>query len=215
MKSLTSSMQSKSHMLSLALSLSTIVILLGIFGLVIVANHRQKKKNQLKAILRSKNLGPALESRKIAREVGSRFLLPRYNQTKKEMIASSKAAVTSSGTNPAVKPPSAPAGNSSAIIDKKFQNRLKKMDFNELISGIMYRMRKQGDFTLSQETKDPVTVVLPTQKLTQTKAAPPVPTFAPLIAAPIAAPLPTRSLPETSFFYKKGSVTTSGSSKTS
>ena len=79
MKSLTEKMQDKSHMLSLALSLSTIVILLGIFGLIVVANHRQKRKRQLKAILRAKNLGPVLESRKIAREIGKNFL-PRYTQ---------------------------------------------------------------------------------------------------------------------------------------
>ena len=65
MKNLASEMQSKSSLLSLALSLSTIVILVGIFGLVVVANHRQKKREQLKAILRAKNLGPVLESRKI------------------------------------------------------------------------------------------------------------------------------------------------------
>ena len=79
MKNLASEMQSKSSILSLALSLSTIVILLGIFGLVVVANHRQKKREQLKAILRAKNLGPVLESRKIASEVGNNFL-PKYTQ---------------------------------------------------------------------------------------------------------------------------------------
>ena len=51
-RSLTTAMQTKSHVLSLALSLSTIVVLVGIFGLVVVANHRQKRKRQLKAILR-------------------------------------------------------------------------------------------------------------------------------------------------------------------
>ena len=81
MKNLASEMQSKSSILSLALSLSTIVILLGIFGLVVVANHRQRKREQLKAILRAKNLGPVLESRKIASEVGNNFnFLPKYTQ---------------------------------------------------------------------------------------------------------------------------------------
>ncbi len=49
---------SSSHMLSLALSLSTIVVLLGICGLIIVANHRQRRKRQLKKIIRAKNMKP-------------------------------------------------------------------------------------------------------------------------------------------------------------
>ncbi len=73
LRSLEAQMQDKSHLLSLFLSLSTMVILLGILGLVLVANHRQKRKRQLKAILRAKNLGPVLESRQIAKEISDNF----------------------------------------------------------------------------------------------------------------------------------------------
>ncbi len=73
LRSLETRLQGKSHLLSLFLSLSTTVVLLGILGLVLVANHRQKRKRQLKAILRAKNLGPVLESRKIAKEISQSF----------------------------------------------------------------------------------------------------------------------------------------------
>ena len=202
MKYLTSEMQSKSHMLSLALSLSTIVILLGIFGLVIVANHRQKKKQQLKAILRAKNLGPVLESRKIAREVSDSFGLARYNQLKKNSLVSTnpttvKPIASSEDAKP--KPPKPPTATTtdeppppSSASESKYQNPLKKIDSNEFISGIMYRMRK-GEYTPEQEiatlesnTKQPTTVA--------------------------AAPVPTRPPPETSFYYKEGPPTSSSSS---
>ena len=146
MKNLASEMQSKSSLLSLALSLSTIVILVGIFGLVVVANHRQKKREQLKAILRAKNLGPVLESRKIANEVGSNFL-PKYTQVAagssggrrdrpKKKTKSFKPLLPAALTGPSRR---AKTAAELAAIDGKFQSRLKKLDFNEFISGLMYR----------------------------------------------------------------------------
>ena len=60
--------------LSLALVVFAVVILIGIVGLGIVVCHRQKRKRQLKALLRSKNLGPLLSSREIAKGISSKYL---------------------------------------------------------------------------------------------------------------------------------------------
>jgi hypothetical protein len=46
---------------------------LGIIGLGVVVTHRQKRKRQLKDLLRAKNLGPILESREIAQNTGTFF----------------------------------------------------------------------------------------------------------------------------------------------
>ena len=46
---------------------------LGIIGLGVVVTHRQKRKRQLKDLLRAKNLGPILESREIAQNTGKFF----------------------------------------------------------------------------------------------------------------------------------------------
>ena len=167
MKSLTEEMQDKSHMLSLALSLSTIVILIGIFGLVVVANHRQKRKRQLKAILRAKNLGPVLESRKIAREVSKNFL-PKYTVQKKPSMASSKLPMNT----PDIEEPSKPAKAS------------KWGDMNELLSAIMYRMRK-ADYAEDPDKEIP-----------------------PMVMNSIS-PIPDAK--ETSFYYKESSLTTTSS----
>ena len=217
MKNLASEMQSKSSILSLALSLSTIVILLGIFGLVVVANHRQKKREQLKAILRAKNLGPVLESRKIANEVGSNFL-PKYTQFRPKSSASS---IATSPPKPKCFKPSLPAALTSprsktaaelAAIDGKFQSRLKKLDFNEFLSGLLYRVRK-GEFTPEHGTSAPIVEEFsepppppPPIKYT-TPALPPPP--------PPKKPPPMSQQPQTSFFYKEGSLTKSESSSTS
>lgn len=215
MKNLASEMQSKSSILSLALSLSTIVILLGIFGLVVVANHRQKKREQLKAILRAKNLGPVLESRKIASEVGNNFL-PKYTQVRKSTSSSIAASPTKpkkffkSSLPAALTSPRSKTAAELAAIDGKFQNRLKKLDFNEFLSGLLYRVRK-GEFTPEHGASAAVgefsTAPPPPPPIKYTTPAlpPPPPPKKP----------PPMSPPQTSFFYKEGSLTESESSTTS
>ena len=72
MKELTLSMSSsRTNELSFALVTFAVVIFLGIIGLSVVVTHRQKRKRQLKALLRAKNLGPILESREIAQNTGN------------------------------------------------------------------------------------------------------------------------------------------------
>jgi len=61
----------------------------GILGLAAVVVHRQKKKHQLKALLRAKNLGTVLETREIAQGISKKYnlenRLPRYTQVRKEI----------------------------------------------------------------------------------------------------------------------------------
>ena len=72
MKELALGMSARSHTneLSFALVTFAVVIFLGIIGLGVVVTHRQKRKRQLKDLLRAKNLGPILESREIAQNTG-------------------------------------------------------------------------------------------------------------------------------------------------
>ena len=56
---------------ALAVFALALVILVGIFGLAVVVGHRQKRKRQLKALLRAKNWGPFLSIREIALGIGS------------------------------------------------------------------------------------------------------------------------------------------------
>ena len=71
MKELALSMStSRTYQVSFALVIFAVVIFLGISGLFVVVIHRQKRKKQLKALLRAKNLGPVLESREIAQNTG-------------------------------------------------------------------------------------------------------------------------------------------------
>ena len=77
MKELALSMSSsRTNELSVALVTFAVVIFLGIIGLSVVVTHRQKRKRQLKALLRAKNLGPILESREIAQNTGE---ITRYS----------------------------------------------------------------------------------------------------------------------------------------
>ena len=64
------SARSRTNELSFALVTFAVVIFLGIIGLGVVVTHRQKRKRQLKDLLRAKNLGPILESREIAQNTG-------------------------------------------------------------------------------------------------------------------------------------------------
>ena len=84
MKELALSMSSSqgTHELSLLLVAFAAIIFVGILGLVVVVVHRQKRKRQLKALLRAKNLGPILESREIAQSTGMKHY-PQYVHIKK------------------------------------------------------------------------------------------------------------------------------------
>ena len=62
---------------SFALVTFAVVIFLGIIGLFVVVAHRQKRKRQLKALLRAKNLGPLLDSKEIAQSTGMKYY-PQY-----------------------------------------------------------------------------------------------------------------------------------------
>lgn len=178
MKYLTEEMQDRSHMLSLALSLSTIVILIGIFGLVVVANHRQKRKRQLKAILRAKNLGPVLESRKIAREVSDNFL-PKYRPVTKSSMSSLNHV----------------GGLTSAEIEERSHMKISKYNnINDLLSGILYRIRKTE---FSPDSSNPSSH--------KPSTASEVATISSRIA----------KRPETSFFYKESSLSCSPASSMS
>ena len=172
MRSLTEKMQGKSHMLSLALSLSTIVILLGIFGLIVVANHRQKKRRQLKEILRAKNLGPVLESKKIASEVGNNFL-PKYAKEREERLARKRLE--------------AKLPMNTADIEEENplswkNSKLRLSEFNELVSSIMYRMRRSNNE--SHFSPEQLRKIQPLKS-------------------------PARPATETSFYYKESSLTSS------
>ena len=69
------SARSRTNELSFALVTFAVVIFLGIIGLGVVVTHRQKRKRQLKDLLRAKNLGPILESREIAQNTGKFIFL--------------------------------------------------------------------------------------------------------------------------------------------
>ena len=69
------SARSRTNELSFALVTFAVVIFLGIIGLGVVVTHRQKRKKQLKDLLRAKNLGPILESREIAQNTGKFIFL--------------------------------------------------------------------------------------------------------------------------------------------
>ena len=177
MRMLTSQMQDKSHILSLALSLSTIVILIGIFGLIVVANHRQKRRRQLKDILRAKNLGPVLESKKIAREVSD------------NLMSSKKTKPFPPKRKPVMRLPM-----NTPDIELQTGSRaarfFRKLDFNELMSSILYRMRK-AEFSPSHNISEPALT-----SAIRREDTPKVP-----------------EVSETSFYYKESSVTTSESEK--
>ena len=122
--------------LSFALVIFASVIFIGIIGLGIVVVHRQKKKRQLKALLRAKNLGPLLESKEIATNTGKKYY-PRYTTD----ISLSTAASPHPGTpipNPDIETTSPPPETIVGV------NKLKKLDINDLLAGIMVRMRKSG-----------------------------------------------------------------------
>ena len=72
------SARSRTNELSFALVTFAVVIFLGIIGLGVVVTHRQKRKRQLKDLLRAKNLGPILESREIAQSTGNFIFLFSY-----------------------------------------------------------------------------------------------------------------------------------------
>ena len=153
--------------LSLALVVFAIVILIGIVGLGIVVCHRQKRKRQLKALLRSKNLGPLLSSREIAKGISSKYLSPKYTHMKNSFSTPPSPGVSTKPPKPKQSPPkpSLPPPppisrpTTPAVIpdinELKPQNKGKpgniKADINELWSSILYRVRKAE--YISRDTK--------------------------------------------------------------
>jgi hypothetical protein len=137
--------------LSLALVVFAIVILIGIVGLGIVVCHRQKRKRQLKALLRSKNLGPLLSSREIAKGISSKYLSPKYTHMKNTVSTPPSPGISSKPSSSKNVPPlplSRPITPAAIpdINEIKSQNKAKhgniKADINELWSSILYRVRK-------------------------------------------------------------------------
>lgn len=172
MKELSVDMEMRSTWLSFALAIFAITIFVGILGLAAVVSHRQKRKRQLKALLRAKNLGPILESKEIAQSVGEKCLPTKYTQVNNKHSRS----VT---PNPDI----------DHVLKSKSKTS-KRLDINDLISGIMVRVRK-GEYTTSstdEYTKPAETVM----------AEPTLPEVAEV----------TR-LPETSFYYKESSLSVS------
>ena len=115
MRQLTSSarvqrlIESRPMELSLALVVFAVVILVGIVGLGIVVCHRQKRKRQLKALLRSKNLGPLLSSREIAKGISSKYLTSKYSHMNNSSSSSSSPSIpTSRKVQNRVPPPPPP-----------------------------------------------------------------------------------------------------------
>ena len=93
-----------------------------------------------------------------------------------------------------------------AAIDGKFQNRLKKLDFNEFLSGLLYRVRK-GEFTPEHGASASAVV----QEL-QPPPQLPIKYTTPVLPPPPPPKKPPPITPQTSFFYKEGSLTNSESS---
>ena len=131
--------------LSSALAVFALVILVGIFGLAVVVGHRQKRKRQLKALLRAKNLGPFLSSREIALGIGSKYLHSSAKRSSEISLATSTVPTLPSRT-PSSAPPPLPAKKRQVQPDRS--SATKKVDVNDLLSGILYRSRK-GDYTTS------------------------------------------------------------------
>ena len=94
---------------------------MGIIGLFVVVAHRQKRKKQLKALLRAKNLGPLLESKQIAQNTGMKYY-PQYVQKKQPRDGSRRG-----GTSP---PTPDIDGPDMEVGDHK---KWKKLDINDLL----------------------------------------------------------------------------------
>lgn len=123
MKELSLSMSTNSVEVSVALVTFALVIFLGIVGLFVVVLHRQKRKRQLKALLRAKNLGPILESKAIAQSTGMKYY-PKYT------------------VNPDIE----------ALPEEK--KVFRRLDINDLLAGIMIRVRKSSQKDLDKSAVD-------------------------------------------------------------
>lgn len=138
--------------LACALTVFALVIAMGIFGLAVVVAHRQKRKRQLKALLRAKNLGPFLSSREIAQGIGMKFLHPMTKRTPTTPPSSSPSSPASStfasSSSISQPPPPLPAKKRQLPASDENGATKKTIDINELLSGILYRSRK-GDFNAS------------------------------------------------------------------
>lgn len=120
---------SQPYELSLLLVTFAVVIFMGILGLSVVVVHRQKRKRQLKALLRAKNLGPVLESREIARSTGLKHY-PQYVRKNSE---------STNAPNP--------------DIETSEEKKMKKLDINDLLAAIMIRMRNRTEASFRIEDK--------------------------------------------------------------
>ena len=86
--------------------------------------HRQKRKKQLKALLRAKNLGPLLESKQIAQNTGMKY----YPQYLKKQPHESRGAASSTPT-PDIDGPDTEVGD---------HKKWKKLDINDLLGLYFY-----------------------------------------------------------------------------
>ena len=152
--------------LSLALVVFAVVILIGIVGLGIVVCHRQKRKRQLKALLRSKNLGPLLSSREIAKGISSKYLSPKYTHMENTLSTPPSPGLSSMPITkrPSLPPlPSISRPTTPAVIpdinELKSQNKMTpgniKADINDFWSSLLYRVRK-AEYGTRDAKKNPV-----------------------------------------------------------
>ena len=87
--------------------------------------YRQKRKKQLKALLRAKNLGPLLESKQIAQNTGMKYY-PQY--VKKQLHESRRGG---GGGGGGASPPMPDIdGPDTEVGDHK---KWKKLDINDLL----------------------------------------------------------------------------------
>ena len=99
---------------------------MGIIGLFVVVAHRQKRKKQLKALLRAKNLGPLLESKQIAQNTGMKYY-PQYVQKKQPHDGSRRGGA--SPPTPDIDGPDMEVGD---------HKKWKKLDINDLLGLLLY-----------------------------------------------------------------------------
>lgn len=133
------SARSRTNELSFALVTFAVVIFLGIIGLGVVVTHRQKRKRQLKDLLRAKNLGPILESREIAQNTGMKHY-PQYINNEKNIHIKKYSETKSRGQTP--NPDIEALSPTSPSVANEDNKKIRRLDINDLLAAIMVRMRK-------------------------------------------------------------------------